>query len=1171
MDDELQQYQPFYYPRLKEVCERLDNFYEISSIRKQVKPSTLFLGAVASMHEQNRAVNPDWIAQTAHSLREIFYDIKQLNNKISPYSVTYKSGNTTQTFTAYFGLITELAHHNFDKASQRSLIGGTKTKPVPITEEIFIKVFLDFAEVLFAVLRKQLDVHSEFDSILNNPPEICDLKHLKLLLGLNNDAKLYFFTKTNEQWLSWLWLNGLLDDVTVKSANPTTYSYSMPELRYLARMVATLPAEVTNILHAVPVGPDTFNPEVVDQFLRICGELPASELARVVDGRNLLQKIRDEQWVVLMQGFNRWGYEYQLIMKQLVEAKEWSGLITIAGAVLTTRPAVEAERGELGLLLNTPFYFTNFEHTEVFEYLVQVDDSHVEAALQLLITTINAVIAFHASTDDSQTIFPVKDGIYLFDLDFFTLEPGQGRRISDRDDVRELISAMKLLAERFIYREGRTMSDTKAVYTQTLGQLMDTATMFKLRLYMWSRQPEVFASELKTAFNRLFTCTDSYYDILSGTEYLKALKETFTIVFTPVEQAAYVENVIRYFSEKIEEEPDKQWHLQHAGEIFSMIASYIESNPELKDRISAMGASVVPEYTPKPGMMSGQSGTVHPRGPITKEEFTALSLEEIATKLRTEWTPEELKKRDRGGDFLRPLDADGTGDLVKGNVAERLNEYITKSQLFFEPDTLHLHYTYSLLRGIEEVLRANTHVADIDWRPLFSLFAAIRDYVVTNEVELSRTKRPDSSSWLSGWSGVHMAMTDILHALLREKDGKTPIKFTQYRDELIATIDHLLTYPDPEPEGEELETARMTVTDPQDKQKLVGDPFSIAINSVRGRAFQALAMFVYVDGKQFGKDEAVKLAPDVQELYTRTLEREQTRALYFLYGHYLPTFYFRAPDWTFGHLDTIFTSDPDKYHLYLAAWEGYLAANLFEELFFDERIQALYHRGLHVEKELSRRYYRDPEAGLATHIALAMVAYYKNFTVEHPLFVAFWRESDTKQKGEFVSNIGRLYVASDNDRLTSFLEREPAAKEVLRNLWDWVIAHSDEPALFAEFGFWMSTKNGVFEKQWLANRIRITLEKSHGDIEWDHGFTQIIEGLVAVAPEEFVSIARNYLLEGAVKRGRFMRPMRYDRQWFTVFTTLYNNPTTKAATLDLINELLEKGGSDYWELKKVIV
>lgn len=1015
----------------------------------------------------------------------------------------------------------------------------------------------------------QIDIHKQIDSILSADTSVADLAVVTGLVSVNSDAKEYFFTQATEHWLVWLWENGLLDSIKKKADDATTSSYRMSELRYLARMAKALPIEVTNIIHAVPVGSDTFNPEVVNQFLRIAGELPASELVRAVEGRNLPEKIRDEKWVVLMQGFNRWGFEYQSIMKTLAEAGEWAGVITTAESVLTVRPATEVKRSELGLLLSSPFYFDHFEHTEVFEYLVQVDAEHEEAALQLLVRSTNAAIAFHANGDDSKTIFPVKDGIHLFDLDFFTLTPGEGRRISERDDIRELLAAVKVLGERFIYRENNTASQMKAAYTATLGQLLDTSIMHKLRLYIWSRNPEVFKEELATSFNRLFQCTDSYYDIIGGTEYLKALKQSFEIVFSAEEKATYANNVISYFTKKREENPDENWHGGYAGRIFSVIAQYVEANPELAERIKASDFEVIPSYEPQPSMMSGVSGTVHPRGPITKEEFAGLPIEDIATKFRTEWTPEELRKRDTEDDFLRPLNGEGAGTLLKENLPERFAEYIAKSGLFFEPKALHLHYTYSFFRGIEEVIKT-ADVSTIDWKPLFATFTAIKDYIIENEVELSKSKRDSSDSWLSGWSGVHMAMTDILHGLLREKEGKTVIDFTSYRSELILTIAYLLTYPDPEPEGEQPESATMLVTDPQDKQKLVGDPFSIAINSVRGRAFQAFAMFVYIDSKQFDKDAKDRLSADVKLLYTEVLEREETRAIFFLYGHYLPTFYFRNAEWTLSHINTVFSTDPNKYHLYLAAWEGYLSANLFEEIFFDEQIQKLYHRGLHIEKELSRRYYRDPDDGIATHIALATIAYYKNFTFDHPLFVAFWQDSDAKQKGEFVSNIGRLYVASDNDRLTGFLEREGEAKEVLRKLWDWVLENSEEPEVFAEFGFWMSTKRDIFEKKWLAEHIKMTLEKSHGDIEWDHGFTQIIEELVAVAPEAFVSIARSYLLEGAIKKGRFMRPMRYDQQWFTVFSTLYKNSETRTATITLINELIEKGGSDYWELKKVI-
>jgi hypothetical protein len=1016
----------------------------------------------------------------------------------------------------------------------------------------------------------QIDIHKQIDSILSADTSAADIGVVSGLASTNPDAKEYFFTQANERWLGWLWSNGLLDSIKQKAVDPTTYAYRMPELRYLARMATITPEQVTDILHDVLVGPDTFNPEVVDQFLRICGELPATELVREKDGKNLLEKIRDEKWVLLMQGFNRWGFDYQEIMKTLAEAQEWAGVITIAEAVLSVRPVIEVKQSEYGLLLNSPFYFTNFEHSEVFEYLAKVDQDHEEAALQLLIKTMSAVIAFHARSDDSKTIFPVKDGIILFDLDLFTLAMGEGRRISERDEIRELLATLKVIGERYIYRTGYTAAQMKEAYARTIQLLPDTSAMFKLRLYLLSRRPDVFKDELASSFNRLFTCTDSYYDIMNGTEYLKALKTSFEVVFNPGEQEVYANNVIAFFTQKQTEHSDENWHGSYAGRIFSMIAPYVSAHPELELRITKANFVVEPEYEPTPGMVSGRGGTVHPQGPISAEEFHALSISDIAIKFRTEWTPEELKKRDTDDDFLRPLNGEGAGSLLREDIAKRFAEYIADAGRFFEPEVLNLHYTYCYYRGIEEVLRSNTDVTGVDFKPLFTSFRTLAAYVAAHDIELSRNKRDSGDSWLSGWSGVHMSVTDILHGLLREKEGRLAIDFNTYRSELLSAITYLLGYPDPEPEGEELETARMTVGGNQSQEKQVGDPYSMAINSVRGRAFQALAMFVYLDSKTFDKDTAVRLNEDVMTLYSNTLTKEDTRALYFLYGHYLPTFYFRGSDWTLSHLSQIFPTDPSKYHLYLAAWEGYLAANLFEEIFFTDEIQALYRRGLSVEKELTRRYYRDPDEGLATHMALAIIAYYKTFTVTHPLFEAFWAESDTKQKAEFVRTIGRLYIASDTDRLTEFLEKNADAQEILRNLWDWVIANSDEPEVFAEFGFWMSTKRDIFEKKWLAERIKVTLEKSHGDIEWDHGFTQIVEELVAVAPVEFVSIARSYLLEGAVKQQRYMRPMRYESQWFTVFTTLYKNEETKVATLALINELLEKGGSDYWELKKVI-
>ena len=58
---------------LNEICRRLDSFYETSGVQLDILPSSIFRGAIFAMTNTNIKNNPDWMAQVAHSLREILY------------------------------------------------------------------------------------------------------------------------------------------------------------------------------------------------------------------------------------------------------------------------------------------------------------------------------------------------------------------------------------------------------------------------------------------------------------------------------------------------------------------------------------------------------------------------------------------------------------------------------------------------------------------------------------------------------------------------------------------------------------------------------------------------------------------------------------------------------------------------------------------------------------------------------------------------------------------------------------------------------------------------------------------------------------------------------------------------------------------------------------------
>ena len=67
-------------PRRDEVCDFLDSFNDLENF-STVKPSTLLKGGGFAMLSENRITNPDWMAQSAHSFREIHYGFTD-NRKI---------------------------------------------------------------------------------------------------------------------------------------------------------------------------------------------------------------------------------------------------------------------------------------------------------------------------------------------------------------------------------------------------------------------------------------------------------------------------------------------------------------------------------------------------------------------------------------------------------------------------------------------------------------------------------------------------------------------------------------------------------------------------------------------------------------------------------------------------------------------------------------------------------------------------------------------------------------------------------------------------------------------------------------------------------------------------------------------------------------------------------
>ncbi|MFC1701061.1 hypothetical protein ACFLZ0_02920 [Patescibacteria group bacterium] len=158
---------PVFFPDKDELCKRLDALYQSSGIQLESPLSSFFNGALYVLRYKD---NPDWMAQSAHSLREILYQFKGgrgWSNAFRSYGSTYNVNRIGQDVGIYYNFFTNVAHHNLKAAGTSSVVGGTKNDPIIITAEIFENIVLQFGKVLFLVLRRQIEAHREIDNFFN--------------------------------------------------------------------------------------------------------------------------------------------------------------------------------------------------------------------------------------------------------------------------------------------------------------------------------------------------------------------------------------------------------------------------------------------------------------------------------------------------------------------------------------------------------------------------------------------------------------------------------------------------------------------------------------------------------------------------------------------------------------------------------------------------------------------------------------------------------------------------------------------------------------------------------------------------------------------------------------------------------------------------------------------
>lgn len=997
-----------------------------------------------------------------------------------------------------------------------------------------------------------IQIHNEITKIVNG--DFNSNSAAKLFVQLSNpslDARRFIFSTIGKEWLLWLIENQFL---TIEKFSLDTIgkeTYFSPEMRFLERMVEFDEDLVAKHILSLPLKEGNVNVNIPLRFRSIATKFSPENLAKFVE------KMVAEDWVHWLAAYRTWGFEYDEMFKTLKSAGDDTTINKLAQIVLTVK-GVEKNSDVEHSYSRRWFYVDDLKRTGVVEALLSTNEP--EQSLNIVHDALNRVVKLAMEMYPQESKSGLDDGLYFSDVDFFELDVLNIESYS-QEDIRSLFAVYKLLYKKAV--ENAFALNIVHVYEQFPRALTESETTWRLKLSLMSLTPDALKDVIVEAIQRILYVKnkEELHDLMYGAEYATLLKRHFNFL-SHEQQSEYIDGLFKLFPAD-EKEDEKRFSLIRASRIASCIHSHL--NEELKAKMQGLGWKLDPNYIPTPMSSGVTGGTVIPQAP---ESVKGKPLNEVIELLKTRLRPENIK--DTSQNFLRPISASGVAAEIEEDFAERPSEYLDNAASFFDRESIDPGYTYKYIWGVIGYLKKDGKLTPDQQSSVITFIQKIIESGKSNPFSKVTRDKNNQDFFLSDWDGVCVALTDLLHHLLRY-DGE-PVSFEKNRQFFIETLAYLLVSSDPTPE-EEIPKLRTKYDGEEEYSE--SDPFTKAINSVRGRAFQALAMFVDKDvqlqEKKGKKTDEIRLSDDVKSIYVLLAQNEKTRAVRFLFGKYLATFYLRDPKWMQEHFGMIF--DRNNNDLYLAAMEGYLTSGLWYDVFTAMQPEYSYLMELNKDRYTKRKYFRDLDEGLATHFGLAFM-HYDNFSPENSEILKRFIDTQNEERlSEFIKFIGgqafsrsgaKKWIEEQTKNNHFFLER-------LLAFWTWANEHIESRVILSSFGLWVDAEEGVISLPYLAKHLRATMEKTSGLLSWDHGMTKSLPLLANAAPEDTLTIIRLHFLGSDNKlRNDELRWVYIDETWEEAFTALYSNEKLRPAVRDLVNDLVAAGSEPFWPLVDIV-
>lgn len=1094
-----------------------------SRIHKRLKlvgsgPAAFFKQACMLMSDDNPLPSASHLV--AHLLREIESAIRDV---LEPQEAVDKSLQITRN-SSKFEILNILNYLeipndnavaqmwiklNLHKYAHRSALED----PRPIDDE-FRGIWDSFQAVLDRILdvyeAKYLDVYDILDKLVAiSKPSKDDVKVLRSKVPNNTNTYDYFFGRmSTTEWLPFLIKTNFYKHPpgAVREDKGTLYYPVWPQTKHLARLAQQVGFNAQKpILDALLSIPRTDNVMIHDDILDIACSLKPDLAAKIAEKELEWIKEQEHLFFIIPVKFGK-----------LITHLSHGGIVD--SALKLTSELLQVLPPKIEDVFTRPV--TRIEIAYYIEILTKnVPDLAAvagEDVFNMLCELLDKAIRYNLRSADE-----------MAPEDFSRT---WRRRIKEdlrnvRGDLRYcLLGALRDVAENIVRKKPERIKSI--IERLNREQWICFYRLSLYLLYVFRDQSAVITAEIVTGYSKFDTYSVSF-------EYRSLLKDFYGDM-SPGEQQKIVEWIKR--GPDIEEyrkrrtdgdgnppsEDDidsfiKYWRRDRIHPIKDMVVE------ELSDEYRAIVAELGEPVDAEAFEVSARKGFTTP---LTIDELKAMTVEEIVEFVK-EWKP---------GHGMDEPSSEGLGMVLSNLVQSEPDRFAEKAKLFkgLDPD-----YVRGVTEGLWHVVRENK---SFEFSSVIELCAWVMDQ--PREIEVRRGFYRDIDP---GWVWTRHSIADLIKAAI-----KRSLISVSEKEKVWPIIQKLTEDPDPSPDRDE------------SNEKNIGNIVSTQINSVRGKALQAVLDYAHWIFREYHSKEETKedwkgfsTIPEVEPVLSRHLDPnfEKSLAIWTLFSMNFDVLIMLDRDWLISNINRIFPEDERLSEFYRAAWGSYVVWNRIYKSKYD-LLKRQYMKSVELFSECSDDGPRqhDPDCRLAEHIIEIYLFNDEGLKSPESIVKKFFDYAPGKIRGHAIYYVSE--VAKNNKNLT------PEQLNKLKSLWKYRLevarTTEDQDILKNEvpsFGYMYAA--GLFDAHWSIEHLKETLALSNGKIERDHEVIEHLATHCKIDPLVAIECLSHILLQ-------YSEIWRIDYVSENAKTILQaaldkRDPNTISAARELINRVVANG------------